>query len=80
MGKMEIYVDSARMVPTKISIYTPHGKLINSTEIEYKKIAGVYVVYKNTSSVNLPNGSMKVEMVYSNLKVNEGIKDEEFEI
>ncbi|MFC1496745.1 outer membrane lipoprotein carrier protein LolA [Candidatus Margulisiibacteriota bacterium] len=80
MGKMEVYVDSAKMVPTKISIFTPTGKLMNETKIEYKKIAGVYVAYKNSSSVNLPNGSMKVEMVYSGIKINEGINDKEFEI
>ncbi|MFC1496799.1 outer membrane lipoprotein carrier protein LolA, partial [Candidatus Margulisiibacteriota bacterium] len=80
MGKMEVFVDSTKLVPTKISIYTPNDKLINETNIEYKKIAGVYVAYKNSSTVNLPNGKMKVEMVYSDIKVNEGIKDEEFEI
>lgn len=80
MGKMEVYVNSAKMAPSKINIYNPTGKLINSTSIEYKQISGVNVPYKNTSQVNLPNGSMKVEMVYENIKVNEGISDKEFAI
>lgn len=80
MGKMEIFVDSSMMVPAKIKMFNPAGQVLSETQIEYKQISGVYVVYRNTSKISLPNGKMTMEMGYSEIKVNEGIKDEEFEI
>lgn len=80
MGKMELFIDGSKMVPTKISMFSPDGKLINQTTIEYAELAGVWIGVKNISSVTMPNGSMKVEMTYSNVKVNQGIGDSEFKI
>lgn len=80
MGKMEIFVDYSKMAPTNIKMFNPSGQLMNETKIEYQNVSGVYVVYKNTSKVNLPNGKMDMVMTYSNVKVNQGISDSVFDI
>ncbi|MBU0501999.1 MAG: outer membrane lipoprotein-sorting protein [Candidatus Margulisbacteria bacterium] len=80
MSKMEFYLDSKRWVPTKILMYGGNGKLLSRSEIEYEKISGVFVPVRNSSNVNTPMGKMEIEMVYSNIKVNQGIKDEVFRV
>lgn len=80
LGKMEFYVDGEKWLPTKVLMYDTKGNLMSHTEIEYQEIAGVWVPANNFSNVNTPMGEMKVEMRYSNIKVNEGIADKEFEV
>ena len=80
MSKMEFYIEAARWLPTKILMYGGDGKLLSRSIIEYEKISDVWVPTKNISSVNTPMGKMDVEMVYMNVKVNEGISDKEFVI
>ena len=80
LGKMEFYVDASRWVPVKILMYGPKDKLMSQSEIEHQEISGIWVPVKNISTVNSPAGKMKVEMAYENVKVNEGIKDQEFKI
>lgn len=80
MGKIEVFVDSSKMVPTKIKMISPQGEVLSDTSIEYKKVSGINVTYKTISKVNLPKGKMTMEMTYSNIKVNSGISDSVFDI
>ena len=86
MGKMEFYIDAQQWVPTKILMYGAKNKLMSRSEIEYKRFSiakgkdEVWIPVKNTSDVNTPMGKMKVEMGFSNIKINEGISDKEFEV
>ena len=80
MGKIEIFVDKSKLVPTKIKMFNPAGKVLSDTRIEYKKVSGINIPYKNTSKVILPKGKMTMEMTYSNIKVNSGISDSVFDI
>lgn len=80
MGKIRFYVDSDRYVPTKMEIYSPQGKIISTTKLEYQKIKDIWVVSNNSSQITVPGGSMQVEMKFENVKVNEGIDEKNFEI
>jgi outer membrane lipoprotein-sorting protein len=80
LGKMEFYVDSEKWVPTKVLMYDSKGKLLSQSEIEYTKVSDVWVPAKNVSNVTTPMGTMKVEMEFTNIKVNQGISDKEFKI
>ena len=80
LGKMEFYVDTNRWVPFKVMMYDVKDRLMNQSEIEYKEVSGIWVPYKNHSSVNTPAGKMDVEMELSNIKVNQGINDKEFAV
>lgn len=80
LGKMAFYIDGAKWIPTRVQMFDPKGKLISQTDMEYQQIGGAYVPSKNFSNVTTPMGAMKVEMEYSNIKVNKGISDKEFAI
>ncbi len=79
-GKMEFVIDKNKMIPTMILMYTPQGKLLSKTTLQYKEINKQMVPVKNISDVNTPMGSMHIEMEYKNVKVNEGIDDSFFMI
>ena len=78
LGKMEFYVDGDRWVPVKIMMYDAKGKLMSQSVIEYQQFSDAYVPVSTKSDVNTPMGKMDVEIEYSNVKVNQGIGDEEF--
>jgi len=80
MSKMEFYIEAERWLATKILMYGGDGKPLSQSTIEYEKISDVWVPVKNVSNVNTPMGKMNVEMVYKNVKVNQGIKDGVFKI
>ena len=90
LGKMEFYIDPGKFVPTRIAIYNGKGKLITTSVIEYmsaevstkadSEISGIWVPIKNISNVTMPTGSMSIEQVFENVKVNAGIKDSVFAI
>jgi len=80
MSKMEFYIEAERWLATKILMYGGDGKLLSQSTIEYEKISDVWVPVKNVSNVNTPMGKMNVEMVYKNVRVNQGIKDSVFRI
>lgn len=80
MGKIVFFVDAGRNVPTKIEIYNPQGKLISSTDMEYVKIKGLWVVSKTSSSMTIPGGKMDVSMRFEDVKINEGIPDSVFDV
>ena len=80
LGKMVFYIDGAKWIATRVQMYDPKGKLLSQTDMEYQQIGGVYVPSKNFSNVTTPMGAMKVEMEYSNIKVNKGISDSEFKV
>ena len=93
LGKMEFYVDSEKWVPVKILMYDAKGKVMSQSVIEYQKILipyseapsmarseGVWVPVKNRSNVVTPAGKMEIEMVFSNVKINQGMNDREFKI
>ena len=80
LGKMEIYVDHEKYLSSKILVYDKNNKLMNQTDIEYKDISGVSVPVKMLSSIDSPVGKMKIEIEYSNIKVNQGMGDSEFKI
>lgn len=78
LGKMEFNVDASRWLASKVKVYTPQGKLISESAMDYEQIAEVWVLTKTISNVSTPMGSMKMEMEYQNVKVNRGVKDSEF--
>lgn len=80
IGKMEFCVDAEKWVPVKILMYDAKGKLISQSDIEYAEVSDLWVPVKNISSITTPMGTMKVEMEYTNIKVNKGIKDSEFNV
>lgn len=80
LGQIKFYVDAGKNIPTKIEIYNGEGKLVTVSEIDYKKIKGIWVISDNKSSMDLPGGKMEVLMKFNNIKINEGIPDKEFEI
>lgn len=80
LGRVDFTVDTSRNLPVKIEILNPEGKLVSTTNIEYTKIKNIWVIKKSSSEVKLPMGSMKAEMRYDNIKVNEGISDSVFKI
>jgi len=80
MSKMEFYLEAKSWLPTKILMYGANGKLLSQSMIEYETISDVPVPVKNVSSVSTPMGTMNIEMVYKNVKVNQGIKDSVFKI
>lgn len=80
LGKMEFLVDGATWLPTKIYMYDAKGKLMNLSNLSYQQVSGIYVPSKTTSVVTTPMGKMDVEMVYSNVKINQGLSDSIFTI
>ncbi len=80
IGKMEFYVDSGRWIPVKIMMYDAKGKPVSESNIEYREFSGVWVPVKNISKVTTPMGKMDVEMLFENVRVNQGINDREFKI
>ena len=80
LGRVDFTVDTSRNLPVKIEIYTPEGKLVSTTNIDYTKIKNIWVITKSSSEVKLPMGAMKAEMRYDNIKLNEGIADSVFKI
>ncbi|MFC1540440.1 outer membrane lipoprotein carrier protein LolA [Candidatus Margulisiibacteriota bacterium] len=80
LSRMEFHIDSVRWVPVKILMYGAEGKLMSRSELEYKEISGIWMPVRNVSDVNSPMGKMSVEMIFENIKVNEGIEDSEFGI
>ncbi|KAF0133357.1 MAG: hypothetical protein FD145_1318 [Candidatus Saganbacteria bacterium] len=79
IGKMEILINPDKWLPEKIKAYNPQNKLISETDMEYEKISNCWVMVKSKSSVTMPNGSMKMDMEYKNVKINKGIGDGEFD-
>ena len=81
LGKMELYIDTARWVPVKIYMYDSKGKLMSRSEIEYQKgDGGIWAPSKNVSNITTPMGKMDVTMEFNNIKINKGISDNEFKI
>jgi outer membrane lipoprotein-sorting protein len=80
IGKMEFYVDSQRWVPVKIMMYDSQGKLVSESNIEYKQFSNIWLPIKNQSKVTTPMGKMDVEMLFENVRVNQGLSDREFKI
>ena len=80
LGRVDFTIDSNRYLPVKIEIYSPEGKLVSATKIEYIKIKNIWVISKSASEIKLPAGNLKAEMRYDNIKLNEGIADSVFKI
>ncbi|MFA4843778.1 MAG: outer membrane lipoprotein-sorting protein [Candidatus Margulisiibacteriota bacterium] len=80
LGRMEFYIDSDRWLPVKIIMYTPADKVMSTTEMRYKKISDIWVATETSSAATTPMGAIKTEMVFENVKVNQGIADREFRI
>ena len=84
LGRMDFIIDAEKYVPVRIAMYTPKGTLMSLSEMEYAEIEvstgeAVWVPKKIRSIVTMQMGSVNTEMVYENIKVNQGIKDEIFE-
>jgi outer membrane lipoprotein-sorting protein len=75
LDKMRLTFSPATFLPTRVDVYGSQGKLISSTTIIYDKVSDVYVHIQNKTSVSLPQGSMKVEVVYDKVRVNEKVSD-----
>lgn len=80
IGKMEFLIDGKRWIPVKITLYGIKNELISQSDLQYNEVSGVWVPVKNISMVSTPAGKMKMEMEYSNIKVNRGIEDKVFAI
>ncbi|OGC04802.1 hypothetical protein A2276_02425 [candidate division WOR-1 bacterium RIFOXYA12_FULL_43_27] len=80
MGKMEVFVNSSKLVPEEIRVFGANNKKISDTRIEYKEIKGILVASRSFSMVSMPNGEMKIDMVYDNIKINENIPDSVFDV
>lgn len=80
MGKMEVFVDGKKLVPEEIRVFNADSKKISDTRIEYKEIKGILVASRSFSSVSMPGGEMKIDMVYDNIKINENIPDSVFDV
>lgn len=78
LGKMEFYIDPERWLPVKILIYTPADKIMNTTEMDYKKISGIWVAVETSSAAITPMGVIKTAIVFENIKINQGISNSEF--
>jgi len=80
MGKVNYYIDKGRSLPVKIEIFDDKNNLLSKATISYEKIKDIWVISKTMSEIKMPKGKMEVEMIFSNIKVNEGIPDKEFKI
>lgn len=80
IGKIEFHIDAERWVPVRISMYGPADRPMSETEIEYAEISGAWVQKATRSTVNSPIGMMKIETENTNIKVNQGVQDKEFDI
>jgi len=84
LGRMDFMIDAEKYIPLRIAMYTPKGALMSLSEMEYEPVAisstkTAYVAKKIKSIVTMQMGSVNTEMVYENIKVNEGISDSVFE-
>lgn len=84
LGRMDFIIDIARNVPVRITMYNPQGALLSLSELEYMQFEiatgeVVYVPKKIKSTVTMSMGSVNSDMEYSNIIVNQGIKDSVFE-
>jgi len=80
LSKLEFVVASDKWVPVKVMMYGPQNKLVSQSQIDYQKISDVWVPVKNRSYLTTPAGKMEMEMLFFNVKVNQGIGDGEFKI
>ena len=80
LGKVVFEIEGARNLPVKISIYNPKGALVSSSTIEYQKIKNIWVIKGNTAMVKTPQGSMNLVMRFNNVKINDGISDDQFKV
>jgi len=80
LGKVIFEIEEARHLPVKISIYNPKGALVSSSTIEYQKIKNIWVIKENKAMVKTPQGSMNLTMSFNNVKINEGISDNQFKV
>lgn len=85
LGRMAFIIDAARDVAVRVVMYNPQGALISISEIEYQAMEVstgevAYVPRKIKSTVTMSMGSVNSEMEYSNIKINQGLKDEIFEV
>ncbi|MFH2033634.1 MAG: outer-membrane lipoprotein carrier protein LolA, partial [Candidatus Margulisiibacteriota bacterium] len=75
IGKMEFYVNAETWQPKMVKVYTPAGQLISQSELFYTDFDGIPVMTKNISTVSMPQGQMRMEMSYENVKVNQGVDE-----
>ena len=80
LGKVAFHIDPEKYVPVKVEIFSPEGKLVSSSNMEYQNVNNVWVLAKSNSEITLPGGKMSSEMRFDNIKVNEGIDDSVFRI
>jgi len=84
LGKMDFFIDGTKNVPVRIAMYTSKGALMSLTELDYQPVEvssseTAYVPLKIKSVVTSSMGSVNSEMEYTNIKVNQGLKDELFD-
>jgi outer membrane lipoprotein-sorting protein len=80
LSRMRFTFAPTTFLPTKIEVYGSQNRLLSTTTITYNHISGVYVPIENTSSIQLPQGSMNVRVQYDHVKVNEKVSDALFRV
>ncbi|HTY12627.1 MAG TPA: outer-membrane lipoprotein carrier protein LolA [Candidatus Omnitrophota bacterium] len=80
LARIEFYIDGGNWTTSKLLVYGPKDKLMSESKIEYQQVNGAMVPSKTTANIDSPAGKMKVSMQFNNIKVNQGINDNEFKI
>ena len=80
LSKMRFVFSSETFLPNEVVVFGSGGKQLSDSTITYEKISDVYVPIENSSTVTLPQGSMVVDVLFSNVKVNQKIADSLFEV
>ncbi|MFA6431658.1 MAG: outer membrane lipoprotein-sorting protein [Candidatus Margulisiibacteriota bacterium] len=80
LGKMEFVIDKSRWVPVQILVYGSDGELASQSDLSYENISDIWVPSGTTTSVITPMGKIVAEMQMKNIKINQGIGDESFQV
>ena len=79
-GKMEFIIDKIRWVPVQILVYGSNGKLASQSDLSYENINDIWVPSGTTTSVITPMGKIVAEMQMKNIKINQEIGDDNFQV
>lgn len=79
MEKVELTVDMKRGVVTSQSMFSSYGT--TKMQMEYEEIKGAWVLKKVSMIIPTPVGKVgRMTVEYKNIKINQGLKDEMFEV
>lgn len=73
--RLTLDLDSKDFQVKKIIIYNLKDQPLFNIALEYESVGGVSVPVHTTADMNSVLGSMKIEMIYKNVKVNQPLDD-----